>query len=280
MPIKIVTDSTSDVPPAAAAEYDINVVPCYINIENKSYLDGLELSRHEFYENLPTYPSLPKTSSPNSRAFETAYQRAIADGASHIISIHVSSAWSSVVDTARLAAQTIRSVPVTVVDSGSVTLGLGFLAMAAARAAAAGISANEIISLLKERARRTILFAGLDTADYLRRSGRASRLQASLSAFLHIFPVLRVYQGAVDMEKIRTHARVAERLVELAQEWAPLEELAVMHTNCLEKAEEIRNRIRHLLPDGKIWIGEATPAIGTHVGPNGIGLVCVQAKQA
>jgi len=280
MTIKIITDSTSDVPPAAAAEYGIEVVPCYINFENDSYLDGVELSRQEFYEKLPTYPVLPKTSSPNGKAFEAAYQQAAARGASHVISIHVSSAWSSVVDTARLAAQTICSAQVMVVDSGTVTLGLGFLAMAAARAAAAGKSANEIISMLKERAQRTILFAGLDTADYLRRSGRASRLQASLSTFLHIFPVLRVYQGMVDMERIRTHARVEDRLVEMAQEWAPLEEMAIMHTNCLEKAESIRNRLRRLLPDGKIWIGEATPAIGTHVGPNGIGVVCVRAGQA
>jgi len=280
MPIKIVTDSTSDVPPADAQEYGINVVPCYINIENKSYLDGLELSRAEFYEKLPNYPNLPKTASPNAAAFEEAYRQAEAGGATHVISIHVSSAWSSVVDTARLAADAIRSVPVTVVDSGSVTLGLGFLAMAAARAAAAGKSAAEIVNLLKERARRTILFAGLDTVEYLRRSGRASRIQAGLSTFLHIFPVLRVYQGGVDMERIRTHARVDERLVEMAREWAPLEELAVVHTHCLEKAQAVRERLRSLLPNGNIWINEATPAIGTHVGPNGIGLVCVQAVRS
>jgi DegV family protein with EDD domain len=278
MSIKIVTDSTSDVPPATAEALGINVVPCYINIENKSYLDGLELSRREFYEKLPTYPSQPKTASPNSKAFEAAYEQAVSEGATHIISIHVSSSWSSVVDTARLAAEAMGAVPVDVVDSGSVTLGLGFQAIAAARAAAAGKSVGEILTMLKERARRTILFAGLDTAEYLRRSGRASRIQAGLSAFLHVFPVLRVYQGMVDMERIRTHARVFERLVDMAQEWGPLEDLAVIHTNCLERAEDIRQRIRHLLPQEEIWIGEATPAIGTHVGPNGIGLVCVQAK--
>ena len=111
----------------------------------------------------------------------------------------------------------------------------------------------------------------------MRRSGRASRIQASLSAFLHIFPVLHVYRGIVDLERIRTHARVFERLVTLAEESAPLEELAVLHTNCLEQAEEICKKIQHLLPDHPIWIREATPAIGTHVGPNGLGVVCVRA---
>ena len=168
------------------------------------------------------------------------------------------------------------SVQVTVFDSGTVTLGMGFLAMAASRAAAAGKSAADILNMLVDKAQRTILFAGLETVDYLRRSGRASRLQASLSTFFRIFPILRVYQGNVEMERVRTHARVFERLVEMAEEMAPLEELAVMHTNCVEKAHNIRKRLEHLLPNHKIWVGEATPAIGSHVGPGGIGLVCVR----
>jgi DegV family protein with EDD domain len=277
MPIKIITDSTSDVPPATAEALGINVVPCYINIENKSYLDGVDLSRREFYEKLPSFPVLPQTASPNAAAFEGAYRQAIAEGATHIISIHVSSAWSSVVDTARMAASAIRSATVEVFDSGSVSLGLGLQVIAAARAAAAGKSAAEILNLLEARAGRTILFAGLDTVEYLRRSGRASRIQAGLAAFLHIFPVLRVYMGNVDMEKVRTRSRTLERLLEMAAECSPLEDLAVVHTNCLEKAEGIRKRLEGLLPGRSIWLSEATPAIGTHVGPAAIGVVCVRA---
>ncbi len=277
MPIKIVTDSTSDLTEDAALEYGITVIPCYINIGEKTYLDGIDLTHQQFYEKLPTYTILPKTASPNQAAFEATYQQAAAEGATHIISIHVAGGFSSVVDTARMAAQSIRSVPVTVFDSGTVTLGMGFLAMAASRAAAAGKSVADILNMLVNKAQRTILFAGLETVDYLRRSGRASRLQASLSTFLRIFPILRVYQGTVEMEKVRTHARVFERLVEMAEEIAPLEELAVMHTNCFEKAHSLRKRLEHLLPNRKIWIGEATPAIGSHVGPGGIGLVCVRA---
>jgi DegV family protein with EDD domain len=236
------------------------------------------MGRQEFYEKLPTFTVLPKTASPNQQAFEAVYRQAAAEGATQIISIHVAGTFSSVVDTARLAANAVRGLPVAVVDSGTVTMGIGFMAMTAARAASAGKSAAEIVALLLAKAERTILFAGLDTVDYLRRSGRASRIQAGLSAFLQIFPVLRVHQGNVEMEKVRTHARAFERLLEMAEESAPLEELAVMHTNCLEKAEMIRKKLEHLLPNRAIWVGEAAPAIGTHVGPGGIGLVCVRAE--
>ncbi len=276
MPIKIITDSTSDLPESAACELGITVVPCYINIGEKSYLDGFEMTHQEFYNQLPSLEVLPKTASPNQKAFESAYVQAADEGATHIISIHVAGTFSSVVDTARMAAGAVQGVSVTVFDSGTVSMGMGFLAMAAARAASAGKSVAEIVSLLKAKAERTIIFVKLDTVDYLRRSGRVSRIQAGLATFLHIFPVLKVYQGVVDLEKVRTRARAFDRLLEMAEAYAPLEDLAVMHTNCLEKAEMIRQKIEYLLPNRKIWVGEATPAIGTHVGPDGIGLVCVR----
>jgi DegV family protein with EDD domain len=278
MPIKIITDSISDLPESAAREFGITVVPCYINIGEKSYLDGFEMSHQEFYNQLPSLAVLPKTASPNQKAFEGAYVQAADEGATHIISIHVAGTFSSVVDTARMAAGAVQGVSVTVFDSGTVSMGMGFLAMAAARAASAGKSVAEIVSLLKAKAERTIIFVKLDTVDYLRRSGRVSRIQAGLATFLHIFPVLKVYQGVVDLEKVRTRARAFDRLLEMAEAYAPLEDLAVMHTNCLEKAEMIRQKIEYLLPNRKIWVGEATPAIGTHVGPDGIGLVCVRSE--
>ncbi len=278
MSIKIITDSTSDLTDAVAQELGISVVPCYINIGDQSFLDGIDLTHKQFYENLPSFSTFPRTSSPNQSAFEAAYRQAVAEGATHIFSIHPPAGLSSVVDTARMAARSINPVPVTVFDSGTTTLGMGFLAMAAARAAQAGRTVAEILSLLVSKAQRTFIFAGLETVEYLRRSGRASRLEARLATFLHIFPVLRVHQGIVEVERVRTYRRAFERLLEMAEEIAPLEELAVMHTNCLEKAQNIIERVEHLIPSRKIWVGEATPVLGTHVGPGGIGLVCVRGK--
>ncbi len=276
MLIKIVTDSTCDLTDAAALENDITVVPCYINIGDRSFLDGVELSHKQFYEKLPTFSAFPQTSSPNQSAFESAYQQAVAEGATAIISIHPPARLSSVVDTALMAAKSIFPVPVSVFDSGTTTLGMGFLAMAAARAAKAGQTVADILAMLASKAQRTFIFAGLETVEYLRRSGRVSRLESRLATFLRIFPVLHLYQGGLDVERVLTYRRAFDRLVELAEAMAPLEELAIMHTNCVEKAQIIRQKIEHLLPNRKIWLGEATPVLGSHVGPGGIGLVCVR----
>ncbi len=276
MAIKIVTDSTSDLTEAAALENDITVLPCYINIGDKSFLDGVDLTHKQFYEKLPTFPAFPQTASPNQSAFEAAFQQAVAKGATQIISIHPPARLSSIVDTALMAAKSIFPVPVSVFDSGTTTLGLGFLAMAAARAARAGRTVADILNLLASRAQRTFIFAGLETVEYLRRSGRVSRLESRLATFLRIFPVLRLYQGGLEVERVLTYRRAFERLLELAEAAAPLEELAIMHTNCVEKAQRIREKIEHLLPNRKIWMGEATPVLGSHVGPGGVGLVCVR----
>ncbi len=276
MSIKIVTDSTSDLTDAAARENGITVIPCSINVGDKSCLDGVEMSHKQFYEKLPTFPAFPQTASPNQSAFESVYQQAVAEGATSIISIHPPARLSSIVDTALMAAKSILPVPVSVFDCGTTTLGMGFLAMAAARAVKAGKTVADILNLLASRAQRTFIFAGLETVEYLRRSGRVSRLESRLASFLHIFPVLRLYQGGLDVERVLTYRRAFERLLEMAEAVAPLEELAIMHTNCIEKAQNIREKIEHLLPNRKIWLGEATPVLGSHVGPGGVGLVCVR----
>jgi DegV family protein with EDD domain len=276
MAIKIITDSTSDLTDAAALEYDISVVPCYINVGDQSFLDGIELTHKQFYEKLPTFSAFPQTASPNQSAFEAAYRNAVAEGATHIISIHPPARLSSVVDTARMAAKSIFPVPVSVFDSGTTSLGMGFLAMAASRAARAGRTVADILNLLVSKAQRTVIFAGLETVEYLRRSGRVTRLESRLATFLRIYPVLRLSQGTLEVERVLTYRRAFERLVEMAEAVAPLEELAIMHTNCLEKAQSLRAKVEHLLPNRKIWMGEATPVLGSHVGPGGIGLVCVR----
>jgi DegV family protein with EDD domain len=275
--IRIVTDSTSDLPAEAARQYGITVVPNYINIGQKSYLEGSELPRQEFYEKLPSFGVFPQTSGPGVESYLQAYNRLAAEGATQILSIHVAAAFSSIFNTAQVAAAAAR-LPVQVVDSQSLSLGLGFQVLAAARAAEAGGSLAEITALLKEKARRTFIFAALDTVEYLRRSGRASRIEAGLAAFLHIFPVVQVYLSEVSLERIRTRSRSLERLVQHLEELSPLEEVAILHTHTLQKAEALRQRITPLLPPGlPVWTEMVTPAIGSHVGPQAVGLVLVKA---
>ena len=201
MPIRIVTDSTCDLPEQIAAQYGIAIVPLYINFGLESYLDGIDLSREEFYARLPDCDLPPTTAVPGPQRFLQAYQKLAGEGATEILSIHISRSLSAAVDTARLAARE-ASTPVTVFDSGSLSLGTGFLVWAAAEAAAQGHAVDEILALIREQAQRTHVFAALDTLEFLRRSGRMSRVMATLGSWLQMKP-----DGRKDMYVQSLHAK-------------------------------------------------------------------------
>jgi DegV family protein with EDD domain len=279
MPIKVVTDSTCDIPKAAASAYGITIIPAYINIGDHSYLDGVELSRQQFYEGLPGYDRPPTTAAPASGTFTEIYQRLAAEGATEILSIHVAGKLSGMLNAARLGAEAAEGIPVHLYDSQQLTMGLGLLAIKAAEEARAGCTMSEIVASLNQRLARTYVFAVLDTLEYLRRSGRVSWTQFGLGTLLKIKPLVRVYSGEVEMlEKIRTHRRALERLMELVGELGPLEQIAVLHTHNPAGAEQLRQEASHLFPAGSTPLSvEVTPAIGSHVGPGGLGFACVAA---
>jgi len=279
MNIKIVTDSTCDLPGEVVESHDITVVPCYINLRERSYLDGVEMSRQEFYEKLPTFDPLPTTSAPGSASFSRTYHRLAAQGARAVISIHVSSTWSNVVNVATLAAREIKEIPVAVIDSGTLTLGLGHLVMAAACAAQAGRSLAEIREQVAGMIPRVWVFAALDTLEYLQRSGRVSRLMSSLGGLLQIKPVLCIHHGVIEVEKMRTFGKAVQRVVERVRELGPLEQLSLVHSHAIKKLEDLRNQAQALFPlENTALIGEVTPAIGVHAGPGAAGLVGVKAQ--
>jgi DegV family protein with EDD domain len=279
MVIKIVADSTCDIPATLAAEYDITVIPCYINFSDQSYLDGIELTREEFYQKLPNSKTLPTTSSPGLGAFIHVYQKLVSAGASGIISIHVPQSLSNLVNTAKLAAESIKEIPVAVVDSGQLSMGIGYQAIAAAKAAIAGKTMPEILAQLKDNMQRTYVFATLDTLDYLWRSGRLTRFRANLGALLNIKPYLKLHNDEVKLEKIRTFSKSLDHLIHGIGELAPLEDIIYLHTHAAEKAQHLMEMTQTLLPPGKTaLLTEASPVIGTHLGPGAVGVACVKAK--
>jgi DegV family protein with EDD domain len=280
MTIRIVTDSTCDIPTAMAAELGITIVPAYINVGDQSYLDGVDLTRQQFYTDLPSYPVPPTTAAPASGAFTEAYERLAAEGASQIISIHISSTLSAILNAARLGAEATDSVPVTLVDSRQLSLGLGLLVLSAAEAARAGKSNEEILALLDSSLARTHVFALLDTLEFLRRSGRVSWTQFGLGTLLKIKPILHVYDGEVTIvEKVRTSSRARQRLVELVGELGPLQQSGLLHTNAREAAAELRTMSSHLFPAGTSpQAFEVTPAVGAHIGPGAVGFACIVAQ--
>ena len=279
MTIRVVTDSTCDLPASAVAEHGIIVAPLYINIGDQSYLDGVELLREEFYRRLPDWETSPTTAVPGPDVFRQSYERLADEGATEVLSIHISISLSAVLDSARLAAKETDRVPVTVLDSRQLSLGTGFLVESAATAAAEGRSMDEIIALLEDQILRTHVFAGLDTLEFLRRSGRMNRVMAGLGSVLQIKPLLKMYDGEPTAERVRTRKRATERLISLLSDLVPLEQVALVHTHAPERAEDLRQRVQHLLPEGEVPSMDITPVIGAHIGPGAVGFACVTARE-
>ena len=279
MAVKIVTDSNCDLPADLVAKYGITIVPLYINIGKKSYLDGVEMTHEQFYDGLPHFESHPTTSVPGPGQFIQVYEQLARAGATEILSIHIGSALSAMMAVARLAAEETESVPVTVFDSGQLTLGTGLLVIAAAEAAAEGRPLPDILAALEDQASRTYCFTALNTLKYLRRSGRLTRFQSTLGSVLQIKPLLKMHAGEFDMERVRTRNGASARLLQLVTEIAPFEKLTLVHTHAPHKVQLLRRQAAHLFPDGQEpMVAEVTPVIGTHIGPGAAGFVAIRAR--
>ncbi len=272
--VRILTDSTSDVPPKVAARLRISIVPAYVQIGNHSYRDGPfpeGLGRKEFYAQLPSMPVVPTTAVPPAHEFVTAYQDMVGK-ADEAIAIVVSTNLSGMYNVAHLGAQEVPDLKVHVVDSEQTTMGLGWMAIAAAEAAAEGQSAKEILALVENMKPRVRVYAMLDTLKYLRRSGRVSWARAKAAQILRVKPIVELLLGKVrDVGRTRTRRRAIERLVELTHALGPLDRLAILHTYAPE-VEDLRRRLADLCSPGQLLTVAVTTIIGAHVGPRGLGV--------
>ncbi|PKN99930.1 MAG: hypothetical protein CVU42_06160 [Chloroflexi bacterium HGW-Chloroflexi-4] len=278
MTIKIVTDSTCDLPGEIIEKYGITVVPAYINFTDGSYLDGIEISRKEFYDKLPNYQTPPTTSAPAIGTFARAYKKLLDEGATKIISIHISSTLSGIYNVAVLAAEAMENIVVKTFDPGNLSLGTGLIVEAAAKMAEAGKSLEEILVKLKDLAQRTYTFAALDTLKFLQRSGRISRLKAGFGSLLQVKPVLKMNAGQVAMEAARTSNGAIKHLLETLKSLGPIESIALVHTNASERAELLRTQAKEMCAQiSEAYSMEVTPVIGSHIGPGAVGFVAIKA---
>lgn len=276
--VKVVVDSTADLPPELAAEWEITVVPCLVHFGRETFREGVNLSHAEFYRRLEEGAGLPTTSAPGPGVFE-AFYRQLAAETDQIISIHLSSRLSAVYNAARLGAEGFEKTEIAVVDSHSVTMGLGWLAVIAARAARAGSSLEEIVRLVEAARPCVRVFALLDTLEYLRRGGRVSRLVAMLGALLDVKPMISVEGGDVlPLGRVRSRRKAVAWLASLVEGLGPLAELAVLHSRARREAEALADRLAAFLPRERMVIAEVGTVIGTHVGPNSLGVACVTAE--
>jgi DegV family protein with EDD domain len=277
MKIGIVTDSTSDIPTDLVEQHGIVVVPSILVIEGKEYLDGKDITREEFYARLPDMQTHPTTAAPSIGDFAKVYDKLFTQGCDHIVSIHAARQLTAIVNVARQAAQDFSN-KITCVDSGSLTMGLGFQVLAAAEKTDLGLQA--VLDAVESTRKRLHVNAALDTLEYLKRSGRVPRVVAALGGLLSIKPLIELLSGEVKPVGATRVTHIADdRVLELLIQQGELERLAVLHTNAEPRAQKLLDRViaqaRKSMPRDILMVN-ITAVIGAHLGPNGVGFAAIR----
>ncbi len=275
--VRIVTDSACDLPAEIAEAADIEIVPLTIRFGDDEFVDRDELSVAEFWRRCASSPTLPETAAPPPGLFEQAYRRAAADGRTGVLVVSLSGALSATMQSAQLAARTIAEdgaldLDVRVVDSRSVTIGQGTVALATARAAASGATLDDVETLARDLVERTRVFGALDTLENLKKGGRIGNAKALLATALSIKPIVEVTGGVVEQAgKQRTRSKALAFLVDKVASFdGRIENLAVMHADCSD-VDQFVEMVQQVYP-GEIVVGEIGPVIGTHGGRGTIGV--------
>ncbi|MBA7672684.1 Protein DegV [subsurface metagenome] len=268
MTVKIVTDSVADLPPEAAKELGITIVPLHVRFGEEVYRDGIDLTVDEFYSKLAHSKILPVTSVPSPGDFAEAYGK-LAEEADEILAIIVSSRLSGTYD---VALQSIglmkRKCRVEVIDSQLAVMAQGFLVIKAAKAAQAGTGLDELVDLVRSNIPRIDFLAAFDTLEYLRRGGRIGRAQALLGSILKINPIITLRDGVVEPAgRTRSRAKAIDYLYNFAMSYSHIDEMAVEDAACSEDAETLVERLSSKFPKERIYRSRTTPVIGTHTGP-------------
>lgn len=275
--VRVITDSACDLPADAAAELGIEIVPLSIRFGDEELIDREELSNAEFWSRCVASPTLPETAAPAPGQFEVAYRRAAADGITGVLVVSLSSALSATMQSAQLAARTVLAddaveLDIRVIDSRTVSMGLGTIALAAARAADAGADLDTVERLAADLVERTRVFGALDTLENLKKGGRIGNARALLATALSIKPIVEVRGGIVEQAgRQRTRSKALAFLVDKLKGYdRRIENLAVLHADC----SDVDAFVEMIAPyyDGDIVVGEIGPVIGTHGGRGTIGI--------
>ncbi|HEX5691536.1 MAG TPA: DegV family protein [Roseiflexaceae bacterium] len=272
--IKIVVDSTADIPADLRDEYGIAVVPVLAQFGRETLRDNIDISRDDFYARLIANEEPPKTAAPPVGMFEEQFRELVADG-SEVLSISLAGDLSGTFTAAQQAARLVEGARIVCVDSQTVAMPLTYLAVAAARAAREGRSLDELVALVEKLRSRMVILLALDTLRYLEKGGRIGRVRALLGTMLSVKPILEVRHAQVNpVEQVRTWRRVPPRLVELMQQRGSFEELSVQYTTDRGSAEQLADlcAAAGLMARERIRVVQAGGALGTHVGPGAVAL--------
>jgi DegV family protein with EDD domain len=276
--IKIVTDSTCDLPAEYYAEYDVHVVPINIQFGTETYRDGVDIDRATFYQKIEETGLLPTTSQPSAGQFEEHYRQLAREGADEIISIHVTARLSGTYQSAQLAAEALKDrLRIHPFDSACGSAGIGFMAVEAVRMARAGKGAAEILDRLEVLRDRISLALTLRDMRFAQMSGRVGRLQGSLAALLNVKPIVLLQDGVIDVvEKIRSRSRSLGRMMELVSREvgnsAPVN-LAAIHADAPDEGQVLLEQARRIFDCRESFLVNLTTSLVVHFGPGTLGLV-------
>jgi DegV family protein with EDD domain len=276
--IQVVTDSACDLLTTTTEECDVRVVPLTIRFGPEELVDRDELSGKEFWDRVITGPDMPATAAPSPGVFQEAFLEAHAAGKSAVVCATISSGLSATYQSAVTAAETVADrIPVRVIDTLSVTMGQGLLALAAADMAADGASLDDIVAALEDMKGRTHVYGVVDSLDYLRRGGRIGGAAKLVGSLLSIKPVIEVRDGVVEVEsKQRTRTRSLQYLANKAIEAGPLERVGAS-SGVAPDFDLVLDMLRKARSDHELVTGELGPVVGSHTGPGSVG-VCFIAK--
>ena len=272
MTVRIVTDSASDIPQVLADSNNISIVPLSFRFGDEEFIDRQQLSVAQFWERCQSSPVLPETAAPSPGQFEAEFRRLLANGATGILVISLSSELSATMQSAELAARAVASdIPVQIVDSRSASMGQGIIAIACAKMAASGAKLDEIAAYGKELATRTKVWAALDTLENLKKGGRISGAKALFASALAIKPILQLKDGLIqEGGKQRTRSKAITLLIEKVKEAGAIENLSVLQAEC-DDVQDFVTALREFYP-GEIMVSDIGAIIGSHTGPRAIGV--------
>jgi DegV family protein with EDD domain len=281
--IQTVTDSSAYLPVDLIQEHNIQVIPLKVHFGEQTYRDEIDLSHEEFYRMLAEAETLPTTSQPSAGEFFDLYSELSKDG-HEIISIHISSKLSGTVSSAQSAKEMLPEAKITIIDSASTAMGLGLMALTAARAAEEGKTAAEIVAAVEKMIPAMNVVFVVDTLEYLQKGGRIGGAAALVGALLKVKPILCLKDGRVEpLDKVRSKRKALARLLEVVEErvgpGTPVR-VAVLHAQVPDEARALEQEVRARFNCTECYFAELGPVLGTHTGPGVVGLVACTGNAA
>ncbi|MEY3589312.1 MAG: hypothetical protein RJA47_1908 [Actinomycetota bacterium] len=272
MTIRIVTDSSCDLPQQVADSLGISIVPLSIRFGEDEYIDRTTITADEFWQKCAASAELPQTAAPSPGQFEEVYRRLKSEGATGIVVVALSSSLSFTLQSADLAAKAVaQDIDVRIVDSRNASLGVGLTAVECAERARAGDSIDQIVAMAESLVPRTHVFGALDTLENLKKGGRIGGAKAMLASALSIKPLIEVRDGLVEEAgKQRTRGKALNSLLETLKNAGRVERLGVLHAQCAD-IDDFVAKVREVY-SGEIMVGDIGAVIGTHAGQGTIGI--------